>query len=168
MDATLKCSWKNGIIWAVLTSVAAGVLHYFMWWLTIGPLPETIASDNVYFMTRNLLIVSFLLPALMYLLMYHGYMRIAGRNPYDLAAVARDRHGKPAVLPLIALLVLELLWTVAAAAGVYFAYAISINGEDFVIIERFLTASAGNLAVDVILFLTGKRFFKPNQVQANH
>lgn len=168
MDATFKCSWKNGIIWAVLASVAAVALHCVMWWLTIGPLPETIASDNVYYMTRTLLVASFLLPALMYLLMYHGYTRIAGRNPYDLAAVARDRHGKPAILPLIVLLVLELLWTAVAAVGVYFAYAISINGEDFVVIECLLTASAGNLVADVILFLLGKRFFKPNQVQANH
>lgn len=165
-DATLKCSWKNGIIWAAIMSAAAAGLHYLMWYITIGPLPEEIVRDDAYYMTQVLLIASFLLPVILYLFMYRGYMKIAGRHPHQLAAVARDEHGKPGLWTLIILAVLEVLWAIVTTVIVYVFF--DIDAGDMVVIECYAMASVGNLVLDVILFLLGKRFFKPDRVQDNH
>lgn len=163
-NTTLKCSWKNGIIWAVITAAAAGGLHWLMWYLTVGGLSQAEAPDEIYYMTQTLLIASFFLPVVAYLIMYKWYMSLAGHNPHQLAAVARN--GKPALWMMILLAVLEILWILVTTVVVYVFFQIDMG--DMLVIEMYLMASGGCLVVDFVLFLLGKRFFKPDRVQENH
>ncbi len=169
-SAELKCTWTNGLIWAAIMSVAAVALRYVLWFFLIWKGDTSVFTDAFCGSSLPLLIASFALAVIMYLIMYRGYMKLAASHPEDLHGVAIDRYGKPALLPLILLAVLEVLWIVVCVVIVWISCQINIfvYENDMTVIITFVALHLVNLLVDLSLCLMGKRFFKPNLVQRSH
>lgn len=178
----LKCTWTNGLIWSAITLVAGIGLRWLPWNFLIN---LYIRPDNDdYLFTSQLvwtcfgmLCVSAVFAVLMYLVMYRGYMKLAGNYPADLHAVARGKIGKPWILPLIVMLVLDMIWTVVSTLilaniddrmsgfGYLFSKTFDPDGRA---VGLILIVFAISVLINVLMFFLGKRFFKPDLVQKNH
>jgi hypothetical protein len=113
----------------------------------------------------------------MYLVMYAGYMKLAGNYPADLHGVARDKLGNPWVLPLIIMLALDLIWIIVGTVvvgsiddrlgGILYLFSKEFDPDGRGLMLILVVFFCGSL-FNVLMFLLGKRFFKPDLVQKNH
>lgn len=184
----LKCTWTNGIIWAAITLVAGIALRFLPWnfLITQEPYPGYAHGDGVYLFSDELvwpcfgmLCVSVLFAVAMYLVMYAGYMKLAGNYPADLHGVARGKLGNPWVLPMIIMLVLDLIWAILGIiivaaiddigvfSGIMYMFSEEVVADGRAMLLLIIVFLTGIL-FNVPMFLLGKRFFKPDLVQKNH
>lgn len=164
-DATLKSSWTNGIIWAAIMAVLAVALRYILWYNKIWMGDTDVFSDAFCTNSMALLCVTVLIPVILSLISYKGYMNLAAHNPSKLHLVAQGAFGRPWILALILTLVLEVIWNVVCVVILVIACSLDLAyAEDMTVIMTFCAINGVGLAVDVVLFLVGNYFFKPNTV----
>lgn len=123
-NATLKCSWKTGIIYTVIIAVIAaaviwvGLNNAMPYELTVYTADDdpisVLFTDDFYNSSMRLMMVSVIFPVAAYLLMYWRYTVLVGKYPYRKEEVKKGRLGKPWVLPLILQLALMLVWGVVS------------------------------------------------------
>lgn len=178
-NVSLKCTWKNAVIWSVVTAVAGLLYRYAVLWFCVpaqmvvndGGVETIINFTSDYFtMCMTLLLPCVFIPIGAYLLMYHGYMRIAGENPSDLHAVAIGRYGRPWIGALIVQIVLSLAWMAVGALFIFLDMETALNSlslNDRHDIRQFLMMMLIVLVLDLPMFYLGKRLFKPDLVQIN-
>lgn len=177
-EAQLKCTWTNGIIWAVIATALGLVCRYLLIYfclpteitLTIRGVEMVVMYTTDFYNACMVLLMSCIaIPVFAYLFMYYRYMKIAGAHPADLHAVATGRYGRPWIPALIIQLVLTVLWTavgVFSIAGFLEMYnGMSVN--DRISIEVFLVMMLMVMVFDLLLFFIGKILFKPDLVQKN-
>lgn len=176
-DTQLKCTWTNGIIWAVITAIAGGLFRNLIVYFCIvdqltleigGQAVTVFFTSEFYSGCWTLIMGCIFIPLVAYLFMYWRYMKIAGTHPTDLHAVAKGDHGRPWIAALLIQIVLTIVWAVIGAIFIKTAYttgAMTVN--DRVDIEAFLVLMGFVLVFDLLLFFIGKLLFKPDLVQKN-
>ena len=164
----LKCSWKNCLIWAPIMVVLGLAVRAGLWYLMIYMGSVDVFSDYFCDLSLGLLLASVLIPLVCYVLCYRSYMVLAGNNPHRLHEISVGTLGKPWLAPFIGLLVAGAVWTLVTCLLVYLGCELDLGLEDDQeVLLTFLGLNLVNLAVDVLGYFLGKKFFKPDLVQ-NH
>lgn len=167
-DAGLKCTWTNGLIWLIVTCIAAFGIRALLWYFLIFLGDADVYFDAFCFGVVPYLMVSAVFPVLFFFFTYRGYMKIAAKHPDDLHGVAHGLHGKPWIVPLILLIVCELVWVAVSTTVVVFGYMLDFMNEyDLLCFSVFLELSGIHFVVDLVLFLVGTFIFQPNLVRYN-
>lgn len=177
-DTQLKCTWTNGLIWSAITIALAAVCRYLLIWYCVPAQTiwvfngvETVINftSDFYNQCMVLLMGCIVIPVLTYLLMYRGYMKLAGKNPSDLHLVATDKVGKPWIFALALQIILTVVWSIIGSFLIYLGMETGrgFSMNDRIDIEVFLVMMVVVLVVDIILFVLGKLLFKPDLVQRN-
>lgn len=177
-DTQLKCTWTNGIIWAVITLVLGSVFRFALVYiclpaqkvLKIGGQEVTVNfTSEFYNLSMTLMLACVVIPVVAFLFMYFRYMKIASAHPADLHAVAVGRYGRPWIPAMIIQTVLTIAWAVIGAiciaTGWTAGFGLTMN--DRIDIEAFLVMVLIALVFDLLLFFVGKLKFKPDLVQKN-
>ena len=177
-----KDSWVTGIVYTIVTAVvaAAAVLLgiYFMMpeqlkvMTARGPL-DVIITEEIHNLSRNTLLGSAVLPAAAYLWMYAGYARLAGLYPQHKREIKEGKlegemkeERNPWILPLILLIVLLPLWGVVSWLIVSSTNLLKLGDpSDSVMFQRFVFSYGIAMAVDILMFVIGTLFFKPDTIQ---
>ena len=170
-----KDSWVTGIVYTIATAVvaAAAVLLgiYFMMpeqlkVMTARGHLDVIITEEIHNLSRNTLLGSAVLPAAAYLWMYAGYARLAGEKPERKREIKEGKLGRPWILPLILLSVLLLLWGVVSCLIVSSTNLLKLGDpSDSVRFQRFVFSYGIAMAVDILMFVIGTLFFKPDTIQ---
>lgn len=165
-SAEFYCSWKNGIIWGVIALVAALLVHVGLWYFFLWYQDPNIFQNDVCMLAIAFTILSALFPVGFGLICYQGYRRIAANHPDDLHGVAHGSFGRPWILSLILLGVLEFLWLIISTSILSLGMELSwMEPLEQIVLSHFLTASVIAAIVDVALYLVGAFIFQPNQVR---
>lgn len=167
-NTDLKCTWTNGLIWAVITAVAALGIRYALWYFVMWQGDPKIYFDEFASLACALMLVATIFPILFYLLSYWGYMRLAAVHPEDLRGVAMGKHGKPWVPQLILLLVTDFVWTVACLITVSIALGMDLSmRNDMTAVMTLCFLNAGGWVLDLVLFILGNKLLLPDLVNNN-
>lgn len=175
-NATLKSSWKTGIIYAVVIAVVAAAaiyvgLYYAMPYELIvydsndQPI-SVLFTDDFYNSSMQLMMVSVIFPVISYLLMYRKYAQLVGEHPHEKEEVKRGKYGRPWILPLVLQLGLMLVWGFVSIAMISLGLGLDSSlFADAVMLRQFYMVYGIAVVLDAALFLVGKQLFKPDAVQ---
>lgn len=170
-----KSSWVTGIVYAIVTAVVAVLaamvaIYYTMpdqLTVMIADRPfDVFITEEFYGMSRNAMLTCAFIPAVAYLWMYSGYVRLAGEHPEIKNDIKKGKMGNPWVLPVILEIVLLLLWGFVSWVIISKTLLLNLNGiGDRVMFQRFILAFGITMAVDVVMFVIGTLLFKPSLIQ---
>lgn len=176
--AKLKTNWTTGVIFAVVIAVLSAVTVY------VGlnyAMPETLVvynaanedisvlfTDDMYFTSMDLMWVSVVFPAAMYLWMYGWYGNLAGKNPQNKVAIKKGEYGgtQAWIVPMIGLLVALAVW--AIVSWNMLAFSLNLDTalfQDAIMRRQYFLVYGIASAVEVALYLIGRWLFKPAIVQ---
>ena len=175
-NATLKCSWKTGIIYTVIIAVIAaaviwvGLNNAMPYELTVYTADDdpisVLFTDDFYNSSMRLMMVRVIFPVAAYLLMYWRYTVLVGKYPYRKEEVKKGRLGKPWVLPLILQLALMLVWGVVSWTMISLGLGLDVTlFADAIMRRQFVAVYAIAMGLDTALLILGQLFFKPAEVQ---
>ena len=176
--AKLKTNWTTGIIFAVAILVLSALAVYGGLYFAM---PEELVvydafdqavsvlfTDDLYFTSMDLMMVSALFPVAAYLWMYGWYGNLAGRNPQNKVAIKKGRYGgtRAWVIPGIVLLVLQAVW--AAVSWGMVSFSLNLDTalfEDAIMCRQYFLVYGITVVVELLLYVMGKLLFKPAIVQ---
>lgn len=175
-NATLKCSWKTGIIYAVIIAVIAaavigvGLNNAMPYELTVYTADDDPISvpftDDLYNSSMRLMMVSVIFPVAAYLLMYWRYTVLVGKYPYRKEEVKKGKLGKPWILPLILQLVLMFVWGAVSWMMISLGLGLDVSlFEDAIRCRQFVLVYGIAMGLDAAMLVLGQLFFKPAEVQ---
>ena len=175
-NATLKCSWKTGIIYAVIIAVIAaaviwvGLDNAMPYELTVYTADDDPISvpftDDLYNSSMRLMMVSVIFPVAAYLLMYWRYTVLVGKYPYRKEEVKKGKLGKPWILPLILQLVLMLVWGIVSWMMISLGLGLDVSlFEDAIRYRQFVLVYGIAMGLDAAMLVLGQLLFKPAEVQ---
>lgn len=168
-EGRYESGWKNGLIWTGVMTVLLLIFRWFMWRVLIYMGDTEIFSNDFCDYSLPLLLVSFIIPVAMYLVMYRRYRKAAAEHPNELHRVAHGGFGRPALVPLIWMFVLEAVWFVASGVAIILQFQLRpSSGDDQTILFTVAILHGLNLALDTALFLLGMRFFKPDDLMLEY
>lgn len=166
-NTQLKCTWTNGLIWGGILTVVSLAVRFALWYFVFYWDAKNYTNEFCD-MTRPLMLVPVVIPLLMHLISYRGYMNLAANHPSNLHGVAHGSYGKPWILPMILQLILEIVWIIVCAVIVSISNEMDLMLDaDRMIMIVFVALNVVSLVVDLVLFLLGNRLFKPDLVQSN-
>lgn len=164
----LKCTWTNGLIWAVITAAAAAGIRYALWYFVMWQGDPDIYFDEFATLSCWLLLAAAVFPVLFFLLSYRGYMRLAASHPEDLYGVAHGTYAKPWTLQLILLAVADVAWAFASLIIISLSLGLDLMVEnDATAVMTLAALSVAGIVLDVALFGIGNKLFKPDLVRNN-
>ncbi len=175
-NATLKCKWTTGIIYAVVIAVISAVV---IWFGLNYAMPVTLTvldqfdmpvevnfTDTFFYSSRRVMLVSVIFPAFSYLLMYYRYTVLVGKYPYRKEEVKKGKLGKPWILSLVLQLVLMAVWGIVSWVTVSLGMALDLTLlADRTMFQRYMLVYGGVTVLDAVLLILGQLFFKPAEVQ---
>lgn len=175
-NATLKCSWMTGVIYAVVIAVVAAIviyegLCYAMPYemVVFNAYDQAISvqfTDDFYNRSMQLMMVSVIFPVLAYLFTYLRYTQLVGVHPEEKEQVKKGRYGRPWILAMILQVVFMLVWGEVSVGMI--SMGLGLDGSlfaDAVMLRQYWLVYGIATVVDVVLLLLGKQFFKPVEVQ---
>lgn len=174
-NATLKCKWTTGIIYAAVIAVISAVviwvgLNYAMpVTLTLSGQGEPVVvnfTDTFFYSSRRVMLVSIIFPVCFYLLMYYRYTVLVGKYPYRKEEVKKGKLGKPWILSLVLQLVLMAVWGIVSWMTVSLGMDLDLTLlADRTMFQRYMLVYGGVTVLDAVLLILGQLFFKPAEVQ---
>ena len=175
-NATLKCSWVTGIIYAVVIAVVAAVviyvgLYYAMPYemVVFNAYDQAISvqfTADFYSRSMQLMMVSVIFPVIAYLFTYFRYTQLVGVHPEEKEQVKKGTYGRPWILALILQMVFTLVWGLVSVGMISMGLGLRLDlFADMILIRQFCLVYGIAMVVDVALLLIGKQFFKPVEVQ---
>ncbi len=176
--AKLKTNWTTGIIFAVVILVLSVLTVYGGLYFAM---PEELVvydaydqaisvlfTDDLYYTSMELLMVSAIFPAGAYLWMYGWYGDLAGKNPQYRAAIRKGRNGgtRAWVVPCIVLLVLQAVWAMVSWGMISFSLNLdTMLFKDAIMCRQYFLVYGITAVVELLLYVVGKLLFKPGIVQ---
>ena len=175
-NATLKCSWVTGVIYAVVIAVVAAVVIYeglcyaMPYEMVVFDAYDQAVSvqftDDFYNRSMPLMMVSVIFPVLSYLFTYFRYTQLVGVHPEEKEQVKKGTYGRPWILALVLQLVLMLVWGAVSVSMISMGLGLRLDlFADKIMIRQFCLVYGIATVVDAALLLLGKQFFKPTEVQ---
>lgn len=174
-NATLKCKWTTGIIYAAVIAVISAVVIWFglnyampvmLTVLDQGKPVEVNFTDTFFYSSRRVMLVSVIFPVFSYLLMYYRYTVLVGKYPYRKEEVKKGKLGKPWILSLVLQLVLMAVWGIVSWVMVSLGMNLNLLlPADRTMFQRYMLVYGGVTVLDAVLLILGQLFFKPAEVQ---
>lgn len=165
-SAELKCTWTNCLIWAFTSPILGAAFRGLAWYFVVYLGDANIYFDEFCYGIIWMLLPSIAFPVICNIPAYRGYMKLADAYKGDLPGVAHGRHGKPWILPLIIMLILDVAWLVISSLNVLSGYVLNLSMEaDKICFLTYVGLAAGGILFNIVLFWLGIRFFQPNLVR---
>ena len=165
-SAHLKCTWTNCLIWSGISRALGLVLRILLWYFVVYLGDSSVYFDEFCYGIIWMLSLPAVFSVLCYIPTYKGYMNRAAVHPDDLYGVAHGQYGKPWILTLILLIVLDVIWLIVSALNVYFGFALDLAIEaESICFFTYLGLGAGNMMINIALFCLGSLVFQPNLVR---
>ena len=172
-NATLRCSWKTGVIYAVIIAVVAAVTIYvglnnaMPYELIVydgnDQAISVLFTDDFYNSSMQLMMASVVFPVISYLLMYRKYAKLVGEHPHRKEEV---KKGKSWIFPLALQVCLMLIWGIVSWTTISLGLGLDSKlFADSVMRRQFFLVYLIAMVLDAALYLLGKQFFKPAEVQ---
>lgn len=174
----VKSKWRTGIIYAVVILVLCALTVYGGLYIAM---PEELVvydandqavsvlfTDDLYFTSMELMMVSALFPAGAYLWMYGWYADLGGKNSQYITNIKRGERGgtRAWVIPGIVLLVLVAVWALVS----WGMLSLSLNLDtalfkDAIMCRQYFLVYGVSAVVELLLYAVGKLLFKPEIIQ---
>lgn len=143
-SAHLKCTWTNCLIWSGISLALGLVLRILLWYFVVYLGDSSVYFDEFCYGIIWMLSLPAVFSVLCYIPTYKGYMNRAAVHPDDLYGVAHGQYGKPWILTLILLIVLDVIWLIVSALNVYFGFALDLAIEWKKVANPVMTTSASS------------------------
>lgn len=148
----MEMGMRNGVIGTIIILLSSLIVRLGSWFIFINSSKKIV--DDAKSLTLILLLVGVLLPTLSYLIMYNSYAKKGARDPMRLRAISQ---GQSWVGGLIILIITEIFLFGALFASMSLMYSRYLGNG--------ITCAVIGMVVDLVLFVLGKIFFKPDMVQ---